>query len=278
MTEQRAGSRILSLATLTVRGLAPWEIVDCARATGYSHVGLRVLPVIPGEQLVDLFEEANMRRLEAKLAETGLGVLDIEFLWLRPDTNLRDQERLLALCQRLGARALLLAGGDPDRARFLDRWLELCELAAPFGVRPHIEFMPLSDIRTYADAVSVMQAAPHPNAGIAIDTLHFDRGGSRASEILPAHHAWMSYMQLCDGHPERPTTEAELLRQAREDRLPPGQGGLDLDGSLRALPPDLPISVECPLIDAPHVPALERARIAMDATRRVLASLAEPIA
>jgi len=276
MADQPASGRILSLSTLTVRGLAPWDIVDCAQATGYSHVGLRVLPVIAGENLTDLLgDAANLRRLEARLAATGIGVLDIEFLWLRPDTNIRDHLSVLELCQRLGARALLIAGADPDRARFLDHWIELCELAAPFGVRPHIEFMPLSDIRTYEDAVSVMQAAPHPNAGIAIDTLHFDRGGSQASEILPAHHAWMSYMQLCDGYPERPTNEAELLRQAREDRLPPGTGGIDLAGILRALPPDLPISVECPLIAAPRRPALERARIAMHATTTLLGRIAE---
>lgn len=266
--------RILSLASLTVRGTAPWDIVDCAAAVGCSHVGLRFLPVIPGEILPPIIDDAaNLARLQARMAATGVGVLDIEFLWLRPETDVRAFLPVIEIAARLGARALLVGGADPDRGRFLDRWRALCDLAAPYKVRPHLEFLPLSDIRTYADGVAVMQAAAHPNGGLAIDTLHFDRGGSVAADILPAHHGWMDYMQLCDGYAERPANEAELLRQAREDRLPPGTGGIDLAGLLRALPPDLPISIECPLKDAARMSALERARIAVQATRQVLQAI-----
>jgi sugar phosphate isomerase/epimerase len=61
----------------------------------------------------------------------------------------------------------------------------------------------------------------------------------------------------------------EIIRQARGDRLFPGEGGLDLRGLLRAMPPDLPISVEVPYA-RPMAP-LERAKRALSATREVLA-------
>ena len=51
------------------------------------------------------------------------------------------------------------------------------------------------------------------------------------------------------------------MRQAREDRLFPGEGGLDLRGLLGALPPDLPISLEVPY--AGPFDARERARRAL---------------
>ncbi|HEY5308601.1 MAG TPA: sugar phosphate isomerase/epimerase, partial [Casimicrobiaceae bacterium] len=37
-------SRILSLAALTVLELSPPDMVSCAAAAGYTHVGLRLLP------------------------------------------------------------------------------------------------------------------------------------------------------------------------------------------------------------------------------------------
>jgi len=48
----------------------------------------------------------------------------------------------------------------------------------------------------------------------------------------------------------------------------PGEGGLDLTGLLRALPTDLPLSLEIPY--ARPMPPLERARRARAATLSVL--------
>jgi sugar phosphate isomerase/epimerase len=64
----------------------------------------------------------------------------------------------------------------------------------------------------------------------------------------------------------------EILAEARGARLFPGDGDLDLIGLLRALPRDLPLSVEVPMTGlARSVGAVERARRALLATRRVLA-------
>ena len=57
---------------------------------------------------------------------------------------------------------------------------------------------------------------------------------------------WIHYVQLCDGSIPTPDTDAELVRQAREERLAPGAGGLDLAGMLAALPTGTPISIELP--------------------------------
>jgi sugar phosphate isomerase/epimerase len=62
----------------------------------------------------------------------------------------------------------------------------------------------------------------------------------------------------------------EIIRQARSDRLFPGEGGLDLRGLLRALPAGIPLSLEVPV--SQKLPPLERARRALDATKAILAS------
>jgi sugar phosphate isomerase/epimerase len=79
---------------------------------------------------------------------------------------------------------------------------------------------------------------------------------------------------MCDAPAERPTTLEGLLHQARAERLLPGEGGLDLRGILRAVPGDTPISIEIPQEAlAKTVPAVERARRALQATHRLLQSL-----
>ena len=112
------------------------------------------------------------------------------------------------------------------------------------------------------------------NAGLLIDPIHFDRGGSVAAEIGTVPPTWLRYIQMCDAPAERPTTLEGLLHQARAERLLPGEGGLDLSGILRNVPASTPISIEIPQEAlAKTVPAVERARRALAATRRLVSSL-----
>ena len=64
-------------------------------------------------------------------------------------------------------------------------------------------------------------------------------------------------------------TLPRIIRQARSDRLFPGEGGLDLRGLLRALPAGIPLSLEVPI--SQKLPPLERARRALEATKAILA-------
>jgi sugar phosphate isomerase/epimerase len=64
----------------------------------------------------------------------------------------------------------------------------------------------------------------------------------------------------------------EILRQARNERRFPGDGDCDLIGLLRALPENIPLSLEIPTrqLMEQGVSALERAQWALDKTRQVL--------
>jgi len=54
----------------------------------------------------------------------------------------------------------------------------------------------------------------------------------------------------------------------------PGDGGLDLRGILRAVPRDIPLSLEIPMQALSRtVPALERSRRMLAKTRRLLETL-----
>ncbi len=268
-------TRVFSLSALTVLELPPQDMVTCARDAGYTHVGLRLVPATPNEPAYDTVGDTPViREIVARLRDTGIATLDVEILRLKPQTRVRDFLPVLETAARLGARNALVAGNDPDEARLTDNLAALCDLAAPLGIAPCVEPMPWTDAKNFAAAARIVGGAARDNAGLLIDPIHFDRGGSVASEIAGVPHAWIRYIQMCDAPAERPTTLEGLLHQARAERLLPGEGGLDLAGILRAIPADTPISIEIPQEAlAKTVPAVLRARRALEATMRLLASL-----
>jgi len=265
----------IGLAALTVLELSPPEMVSCAVDAGFDCLGLRLIPATPQEVQHPMVGDTPLvRETERRLKDTGLRVLDIEIFRLRSDTVVADYEAALATGARFGATEALIAGNDPDEARLTANFAAFCELAERFGIGGNLEPMPWTDCKSFAQGVRIVTAAARENGGILIDPIHFDRGGSSASEISGVPRARFRYMQLCDAPAERPTDVEGLLHQARAERLMPGDGGLDLAGILRALPADLPIGLEIPMETlAKTVPAVERTRQMLAKTRRLLASL-----
>ncbi len=267
-------SRAFSLAHLTAPELPPPEMVSVAARTGYQYAGVRLLPAAPGGIAYGLMDDAPLlRETLARIADTGAGVFDLEMARLGAETDVRSFLPFLEVGQKLGARSVLVAGDDPDEARLTERFAAFCDLAAPFGLTADLEFMPWTDVPDLAAARRVVAAASRPNGGILVDALHVDRSHSRVEDLALLPREWLHYAQLCDAPAEYSATTEALIHTARAERLFPGEGGIDLARFVRALPRDLPISLEVPTAAlARHVPAEERARRALDAAHRVLAT------
>lgn len=257
-------TRKIGLAALTCLELAPPDLVSAAADAGYDCVGLRLIPV--AGQTLPAFDP---RELDQRLAATGVAVMDAEVFRLSPQTRVGDFEPVMATAARLHATEILVHGADPEEARLIESFGALCELAARYGLAANLEPMPWVEVSTVAKAKRIVGSAGKQNAAILVDAIHFYRADNRLEDLGGAR---VRYMQLCDARPERPTDTQELIRQARGDRLFPGEGGLDLRGLLSALPSDLPISVEIPYA-RPMAP-LERAKRALSATRSFLSGIA----
>ncbi|RAI63645.1 sugar phosphate isomerase/epimerase [Pseudomonas fluorescens] len=268
--------RVFSLASLTVLELSPPDMVEVAARAGYSHVGLRLVPATPEEHHFALVADSELRRQTlARLRDTGIGVLDVEILRLKPETVVADFEKILAVGAQLGASELLVAGNDPDEQRLTEHFAELCDLAALYGLHPHLEFMPWTDARNLQQAVRIVENARRENGGVLVDAFHFDRSGSRLEDLAKVAPSRLRYAQLCDVAGPRPTDMAEILRQARNERRFPGDGNCDLSGLLGGLPTNIPLSLEIPTVQLLEqgVSGLDRAQMALDKTRELLARL-----
>jgi sugar phosphate isomerase/epimerase len=267
--------RALSLAALTVLELSPPEMVGCAADAGYTHVGLRLIPATDNEPTWPVIGDTPLvRELEHRLADCGVRTLDIEIFRLRPDTVVERYLPALETGARLGAQHVLVAGNDPDEPRLTERFAALCVLGAPLGLTFDLEPMPWTDVKQLQQAERIAAATGQENAGVLIDPIHFDRGGNVPADIAAVPRQRLHYAQLCDAPTERPRDVPTLLHQARAERLMPGDGGLDLAGILRALPPTLPLGLEVPMQAlARTVPAVERARRIRAKTEVLLATL-----
>jgi sugar phosphate isomerase/epimerase len=268
--------RIFSLASLTVLELSPPDMVEVAARAGYSHVGLRLVPATAEEHHFPLVADAELRRQTmARLRDTGVRVLDVEILRLKPETRVADFEAILAVGAEFGASELLVAGNDADEARMTDHFAALCDLAAGYGLHPHLEFMPWTDAPNLERALRVVKQAGRDKGCVLVDAFHFDRSASSLEDLARVDPARLRYAQLCDVAGPRPADMQEILRQARNERRFPGDGDCDLAGLLRCLPADLPLSLEIPTVQLLQqgVSALQRAQTALDKTRALLASI-----
>ncbi|TPQ40280.1 xylose isomerase [Bradyrhizobium guangdongense] len=262
-----------SLAALTVLDLAPPAMIEVAARVGYGKVGLRLLPATPdgiAYRLMD--DEPLLRETLGRMQATGVTVADLEVVAFRPDTDVAAFTPFFEAGARLGAKHILVAAYDPDLARFSDRYRQFCEAAARYGLTSDLEFMPWTSVPDLRTAMRIVDEVDHPCAGILVDALHFDRSRSSLADIgtIPAKR--LHYWQICDGPAERPATTEALIHAAREERMLPGEGGIDLIGLARALPDDLTISIEVPTVQlAKTVDAQTRARRALEAAKAVVA-------
>jgi sugar phosphate isomerase/epimerase len=237
-----------SLAHLTVLSLAPPDMIGVAARTGYRYVGLRLIAVTaetPGYPLMN--DKTLMRETKSRLSDTGIGVLDIEFVRLAPETDIASFKSFLETGAELGARHVITAAYDPDRPRLIERYAALCDLAAPYGLTVDLEFYPWTTVPNLSQAVEVVGAADRPNSGILLDTLHFDRSGSTFEELDRVPPYWLPFVHVCDAPAEKPATTEGLIFTARAERLPPGDGGIDIPRIMRHLPPDIPVAIEIPM-------------------------------
>ncbi|WP_376964235.1 TIM barrel protein [Azospirillum sp. A26] len=248
----------------------PVDLIEAAAAGGFDFCGLRLVAPRPGDPLVPVVgDEAAVRAIERRLRDTGVQVLDIEAVWLAPDTDVAALRPAIETGARLGARHLLVVGFDTDRTRLLDNFTALCELSGSLGLRTMLEFITYTTIRNPAEALSLIRDSG-TDAGVLIDALQFFRSGSVPAELAAFPPSLFSYMQICDAPLRAPQTVENLRREARTTRLLPGEGELPLDTLLAQLPRDITLSLEAPNARLTALPPAEHGRVAGGALRRFL--------
>jgi sugar phosphate isomerase/epimerase len=238
--------RTYSLAYLTANASTVPQAVRIAAELGYAYVGLRVQPNGPGAPYQALIGDAAvLRETQAVMRDTGVGVYDLEIIRIGEQFKVAENAALMEIGQTLGAKAVLIAADDTLETRLADNYAHLCEVMRPYGLTADLEFMPWTAVKDAKSALRVIEMAGRPsNAGILVDALHFGRSSTTLQDIAVIPRELLHYAQMCDAQAGLNFTTEELIHTARQERLLPGEGNIDVTGLFKTLPQDLPVSVE----------------------------------
>jgi len=238
-----------SLAHLTVLSLPPPQVVEVAARAGYGYASLRVTRVTAAEPLYDLgHDRALMKETKARLDDNGIDVLDVELFRMDPGLGPDDFVAELNATAELGATNIIAQLPDPDRERAIERFARLCDLARPLGIHVNLEFPHWTETGSLAEASRVVRAVNRPNAALLIDMLHMARSNSSVEDLARLPREWFRFAHVCDAEKECPATIEAMIRTARDERLFPGEGTIDVRGILACLPDDIPYSLEIPRV------------------------------
>lgn len=238
--------RPLSLAHLSLIETPPERLVDIAARAGFDSVDLRLSPATPTDRRYTTDERTALcRSLAPTLRDAGITVWDVEIIRLDDRTDPQHHLPLMETAAMLGARRIKLVCDTGDHARAADLLAQLCALALPFSLTLDLEYMIFSGVRSLSEASAIVAAARAPNLKVLVDALHWMRASDTAADLRAAHS--LGYVQLCDGPLQAPADREALIREARTNRLAPGDGDFPLQALLGAMPQDCVASVEVPL-------------------------------
>jgi len=228
----------ISLASGVLPEFGPVETIHAAAAAGFDAVGLWIEP--------ENWTAAMTRDSRAALAASGLELLDVEVVWIKPDSDLALHKHSIDIGAELGAKNILCVSSDPDMAATAAKLAALCEHAEVSAMRVALEFGVFTEVKTIGMAMAVLDAVGHPLRALLIDPIHVDRSGGTAAEIAAVPRHLLPYAQFCDASADRPDPAdfSAVIVDAIDLRLQCGDGVLPLGAMLDALPSEVPLSIE----------------------------------
>ncbi len=228
----------ISLASGVLPEFGPVDIVRAAVAGSFDAVGLWIEP--------EEWTTATTREVQAVLGDSGLELLDVEVIWIKPDSDLDLHRRTIDIGADLGAKNVLCVSSDPDMDAAAEKLRALCVHAEGSGMRVALEFGIFTEVKNLAMALDVLDRVAHPLRAVLVDPIHVDRSGTTAAEIAATAVELMPYAQFCDAPAKRPDPSNfdEIIVDAIDLREQCGEGGLDLAAMYNALPKDIPLSIE----------------------------------
>lgn len=236
-----SGKRKLGLAQLSLLDTAPPELVDIAAQAGLDFVGVRVRPVTPRERPYDMQPGSPLlAETLARMNDTGIGVVDIEFLLLDGSTDRDAWMPMFEGGAALGAEYLTVAASDPDNGRLTATLAQMVQDGQDYGIIPTLEPISYQQVRSLHAANHI---AEQTGCRVLLDALHYARFGGTLDEVRSMAER-IPMLQLCDGPVMAPPDREGLVTESRSDRRVPGRGDFPLVELVRAVDPLLPVSVE----------------------------------
>lgn len=246
----------LGIEIMTLLGMPPVEHVRLATELGCSHIStglsgmpLRQLGVPDWTMFPDWSLEGNpslQAEMKATMRDTGIRISLGEGFRVRGDGDVSERASGLDLMAELGAERINAVSMEPDIARTHDQLAILADMVIERGMLFTIEFAPPNTINTLQGTLAAIDHIGRGKARLLVDAMHFFRSGATIAELAALDPDLIGYAQLCDV----PLVSAggPYMQEAMFGRMVPGTGELPLRDFVAALPPDLDIGLEVPML------------------------------
>lgn len=259
---------LLSLAAGVLPEFSPEQTVAAAIEAAWPATGIWYDP--------QTWTPATTITVRDRAADAGLAILDIEVIWLKPGAEDPAHFAAIDAGAAIGARNVLIVSSENDAGRAAAKLNRLGDHAAAAGLRACLEFAAFTTVGSLSSAIALLDATDCDNLGLLIDPLHLARTGGSPADLDSVDPKRFPYAQFCDApaHGPPPSDVPEIIREALDLRLMPGDGGLPLDALVAALPQETPLSIElrsAALRDDYPDPA-DRAKALLAATQRWFAA------
>ena len=259
----------LGLAPLTLFRPPPIDLVRYAGEAGYDAVGFQLglqdMPVSPLAGDAQFLKDA--REL---LARWNLSVMEVSNIVFEPERTFDEGRILIDFAKQIGASIVQATVWDDEQDRVVERLIALADYAKSLDLGITLEYMPYSQCQGFNEAYHLVEASERSNVHILLDTLHFSRSGGVLADLDRKEADAYSFIQLCDARGVAPAPE-DLRYESVYDRLPLGEGALELGAILGRVPTDLPVSLEIPCQRLKDLPLVEQAREHLRIAREFLA-------
>ncbi len=241
----------IAIEFISVLGMPPGSFVEFAAQMGCRHIGMALQPMFTenphGYPAWSLRNDPLLRRETlAALRHCGVSISLGEGFLAWPHQDIADSAADLDLMCELGAERVNLLSIDSDLSRTFDQCARFAELATARGLIATVEYLPGLAIGNLASAVAAVRHAGNPNFRVLVDAMHFFRSGSQPAELAALDPTLIGYVQLCDV--PWVSRYEDYSYEARFDRLAPGKGELPLLELLAAVPQDVMVGLETPML------------------------------
>ncbi len=269
--------RGIGIEFISVLGLPPVDFVDLAADLGCQHIGIALepMPFYPKRYPQwSLRNDASLRaEVIAAMRDRGVTISLGEGFLVRPGTDIGDAAVDMDVMCELRVPRVNLLSLESDLTRGFDQCATFAELADARGLQATLEFLPGLPIGDLPTALAAVRHVGKSNFRVLIDTMHFFRSGSKVADIAAIGPNQIGYVQLCDV--PLVSKHANYADEARFERMCPGNGELPLFELLCALPPDLIMGLEVPMLGQAEAGVSPNHRLStcVEATRELLCRL-----
>ena len=234
----------LSLAGLTLPGLAPTLLVEAAADAGYDAAGVNLNQLwrtVAGDSRWFAAEIDNIAKTVSRrgvfLSHGGhllLGALDRQSVGY-----------VVAAMHRLKVRHVVLVADPHASSERIEE--DFSYVRANIDEIPLlVEFAPYTGWRNLEDAMHFIETHAADRLELVVDVLHLVRSNSLPT--LLARDSWpVGLIQMCDAPLKGPQLDG-MHMEARGNRLDVGEGGLPLGQIFGKLPKNAPLEVEAPCL------------------------------